>query len=219
MNKKLILTLLALSFGAVAWAQLRITSLNSQGDLTWMHPIYRGAYSIEAASSPTGSWSTISSVFDTNWSKTNPITLRLPITNTQRFYRVGWIKPDATGVWDYQGYDTQGALILTGELSLTATNLLSTNPPVVYAVAGYRNLQYVGPLSNAPGWHMSGYLAGPLRGTVEEQNAFLRLGWPDECSDCGLSLSGAIMQNSYTGACYLNGYITTLLGPFHANRR
>ena len=45
-----------------ASAQLRITSFDSSGELSWTNSIYRGLYGVEAASTPVGPWNLLGTV-------------------------------------------------------------------------------------------------------------------------------------------------------------
>src|SRR6266496_4691543 len=94
----------AVLVGAVAPAQLRITSFTSNGELTWTNAAKVGGYRLEWASSPNGSWNPAT----TNLAQTNRVTVQVPLSNSPALYRVVWMAPDPIGVWDYRGYDSQG---------------------------------------------------------------------------------------------------------------
>jgi hypothetical protein len=158
-------------------------------------------------------------VADVDWAKTNRITLQVPMSNAQAFYRVAWIPPDPVRVWDYRGYDAQGTLVITGRLSIPSMTLLSTNSPVVYGVRGSWNLQYAGPPTNALWWLGPQIGTGGLGGTVEFYTASLRLVWPTNVYDYNLQLSGMLGPNTYTGIWYYWSWGGGSLGPFSAERR
>lgn len=219
MKRVLLLVTAAVLVGVAAWAQLRITSFNSSGELTWTNSISRGFYSVEWASSLAGPWNPLATVADVDWATTNRITLQVSLTNAQALYRVAWILPDPIGVWDYRGYDAQGTLVITGRLSIPSMTLLSTNSPVVYGVRGSWNLQYAGPPTNALWWLGPQIGTGGLGGTVEFYTASLRLVWPTNVYDYNLQLSGMLGPNTYTGIWYYWSWGGGSLGPFSAERR
>ena len=114
MNMKLLLGTAAALGAVAALAQLRITSFDSSGELTWTNPIQRGLYSVESGSTLAGPWSPLVSVVDKDGAKTNRITLQVPLANGPAFYRIGWVPPDPVGAWDYRGYDNEGTLETRG---------------------------------------------------------------------------------------------------------
>ncbi len=184
---------------ALALAQLRITSLNSSGDLTWTNSIYRGLYSVESGGTPSGPWASFGSVLDSDGAKTNRITFPVPLAGVSTFYRVAWMPPDAIGTWDYSGFDNQGTLVITGRLHLSSTTLSTSNSPVVYTLQGTWNLEYAGPTTNALWWLGPQLGTGYFGGTLELHTAFLRLWWPTNGRDNNMWLSGDVWANAYTG--------------------
>ena len=174
---------------AVASAQPRITSFNSGGELAWTNSFARGLYSVETRSVPSGPWNTIGSVVDLDGAKTNRIALQVPLTNASAFFRVAWIPPDPMGEWNYRGYDNQGTLVITGQLSIPAMTLLTSNSPVVYGVEGSWNLQYAGPPTNTLWWLGPQIGTGSFGGSVELHNASLTLSWPTNVRDNNMWLS------------------------------
>ena len=205
--------------GAVAWAQLHITSFNSSGELTWTHPIDRGLYCVESTDSPSGPWNFYTSVVDSDWAKTNRMTAGVHLTNGQGFFRVGWITPNPVGIWNYRGYDFYGMLVVTGAVNITSMFLLSSNPPVVYGVAGSKDFKYVGPPTNALWWLGPQIGTESMDGSVELHTARLRLYWPTNCGDCNVQLIGDIWGNSHTGRWYYWTFGETYAGSFTAERR
>lgn len=219
MRTRLLLVAAAVLVGAAALAQLRITSFNSSGGLTWTNFARVGAYRVEWANSPTGLWNAFSTPTNLNsiWAETNRVTVQLPLSNAPTFYRVAWTPPDPIGVWDYRGYDSQGMLYITGQLALVSTTLLNSNPPI-YGVSGWRDLKYAGSPTN----HVDPiYIGtGELQGRLELVDASLYLFWPLGCADCGMIPSGTLWPNTYTGRWYEQ----TFTGPrpggeFSAERR
>ena len=143
MKVRLALVAVAVLVGAAALAQLRITSLDSSGGLTWTNSLLRGLYGVESANTPAGPWNLLGTVADVDGARTNRIGFQSPLTNVAAFYRVSWIPPDPNGVWVYRGYDRYGELVTTGQLSLVMGSLLVTNT-LVYRVGGSWNLGYAG---------------------------------------------------------------------------
>ena len=182
-----------------ASGQLHVTSFSSCGELAWTNFIYRGLYSVEAGTTPSGPWTSFGSVVDLDWARTNLITFQTPLTNVSRFYRVAWMPPDPIGLWDYRGYDNQGTLVITGRLNLSSAMLLSSDPPVVYGVQGAWNLQYAGPPTNEF-WYLGHQIGtGDLGGTLELHAASLTLRWPTNVHDNNMFLSSDLWSNTYTG--------------------
>jgi hypothetical protein len=219
MRTRLLFVTAAVLVGAAALAQLRITSFNSSGELTWTNFARVGAYRVEWANSPTGLWNAFSTPSDLNsiWAETNRVTVKLPLSNASGFYRVAWTPPDPIGVWDYRGYDAQGTLLITGQLAIVSTTLLTSNPPV-YVVSGWRDLKNAGPPTNQldPTYIGTGELAGRL----ELVYARLDLVWPSGCADCGMIPSGTLWPNTYTGRWYYETFVGPMPGGvFSAERR
>jgi len=101
MTKRLILVTTTVLVWTAAWTQLRIISFNSNGVITWTNSFYRGFYNVESSAAPTGPWTTMATVADLDWAKTNRITFQAPPTNAHGTHRVEWLPPDPIGVWDY----------------------------------------------------------------------------------------------------------------------
>lgn len=218
MKSMLLLVTAAMLVGAVALAQLHITSFDPSGEFTWTNSFPRGFYSVEEAESLSGAWNSVATVADLDWTKTNPITFRVSLTNAQSIYRVKWLAPDPIGVWDYRAYDTQGTLVVTGQLNISSMTLLTSNPPVVYAIRGSRDLQYSVPATNAPWWFGPQVGTGYFYGQLESQNTSLSLSWPTNCVDCGVGLNGPLGPNTYTGQWVYVTWVGPYAGPFTANR-
>jgi len=200
-TRALFATAATLLVGTVAQGQVRITSLNSNGTLVWTNSAFRGAYDVEKANSPIGPWTPLTSVIDTNTARTNPITAQIPLTNSQEYYRVGWTVPDSTGVWDYQAHDTQGTLVVTGQLTITSTTLTSSNDPsdLRYSVLGNYNLQYAGPPTNNLS-HLGPHIGtGNLSGSFQPSGCAMIIQWPQYYVDYNIRLSRDVWANTYTG--------------------
>ena len=198
MKERLVFVTAVALFAGAALAQLRIVSLDSSGVLAWTNSIYRGFYTVESAGSPTDAWQPLATVADLDWAKTNRMVVQVPLSNATGFYRVTWIPPNPTGLWDYWGYE-RGELVITGRLNLGMGNLLTTNP-VAHRVGGSWNLGYVGPPTNAWQkyfWPLVG--TGVLTGTLASDYAHLHLEWPTNCIDCTVTLSGMLGPNNCTG--------------------
>jgi hypothetical protein len=152
------------------------------------------------------------------WVTTNLVTVQVPLTNTPAFYRVAWIPPDPIGVWDYHGYDSQGTLVITGQLNMSSSTVLATDPGV-NRVLGSWNLQYAGPPTNAL-WYLgpqigTGWLGGNL--IVDSADLFMR--WPSNSFDYNIELFGTIWPNIYTGTWVYATIAGGRGGPFSARRR
>lgn len=206
--------------GAAALAQLRITSFNAGGELRWTNSFPRGLYCIEGASSPSGLWTSLATVVDLDPAKTNEITFQLPVTNVQAqaAYRVAWITPNPIGVWDYQGYDKQGGLVITGQLNITSTPVLSTNPPG-YGIQGSWNLQYAGPPTNQLWWLGPQIGTGAISGSLDVGYASLTLWWPENTSDDNIQLYRDLWANTYTGRWIYVTWSGPLGGNFSAQKK
>jgi hypothetical protein len=221
MQRVLLLVTAAVLVGAVAVAQLQITSFNSTGELSWTNSISRGFYNIESASSPAGPWNPLATVADLDWAKTNSITLQASVTNAQAFYRVQWLVPDPIGVWDYRGYYRDGTVVITGQLTVSSMTVLSTNDPAntVHGVRGWWSLQYAGPPTNQV-WHLGPQIGtGSFGGHLDVGYAHLNISWPTNVVDDNIQLIGTLSPNTYTGTWNYYTLEGPRAGPFGAQRR
>ncbi len=208
----------AVLLGAAAFAQLRITSFNSGGQLTFTNFARVGAYRVESRDSVTGLWKPFADLTNLNLilANTNRVTAQVPLSNSPMFYRVAWIPPDPIGVWDYHGYDAQGTLVITGHLNISSTTVLSTNPAnPVYGIHGSWNLQYAGPATNQLGWLGPQIGTGSLGGSLNVGYADMYIWWPTNIIDYNIQLSGTLWPNTYTGTWI---YYPGQAGPFSAVR-
>jgi hypothetical protein len=218
--KILFVTLTVLFLGAGALPQVHISSLDAKGTLSWTSSIPKGFYDIESADLSSGSWNLLSTVADLNPAITNPITAQVALTNAQTFYRVTWLRPEPMGAWDYQGYDSQGKLVITGHLTIASMSLLSSNPPVVYGLQGSWDLQYAGPPTNQLGWLGPQIGTGYMTGTMEVDNAYMNLQWPTNILDNNIELlRTALGPNTYTGVWLYWNWMLPSVGAFSAQRR
>jgi hypothetical protein len=220
MKPKIVLAMAAVLLAVAAWPQVRIASFTSSGALTWTNSAMVGAYSLEWADRPAGPWRAFDILTNLNsiWVTTNWVTVQVPLTNTPAFYRVAWFPPDPIGVWDYRGFDRQGTLVITGQLNISSTTVLATNP-LVNSADGSWNLQYAGPPTNAL-WYLgpqigTGWFVGNL--TVDYADLFMM--WPTNVVDYNIELFGTIWPNTYTGTWVYSGIAVGGVGPFSARRR
>ena len=179
-TRALFVAVATLLVGAVAQGQFRITSLNSNGTLVWTNSIPRAAYAVEEANSPAGPWTSITSVIDPISVTNNNITAQIPLTNSQGYFRIGWTVPNPVGVWDYQARDNQGTLVITGQITIASTTLISTNDPnnPFATVQGAWKLEYAGPPTNELSYLGPQIGTGLLEGTLSAGFASLILRWP-----------------------------------------
>ena len=163
-----------------AWAgDLVITSFPGNGTLTWTNSVSNATYRVEWAGSVTGPWQSFDALTKlTSISATSSVvTVQVPM-----FYRVVWTDaPEPAGEYLYQGYDSFGALVVTGRLSLaTLTNSIigvwsfisASDPPRTSHITGSGPVQFAG-LSGydllvdlSPGADDYFYLRGKLTGNT-----------------------------------------------------
>jgi len=101
---------IALGVAVVACAQMVITSLEKNGNLTWTNSVSNATYRVEWASSVTGPWQKFDALTNLSLlSATSPaVTVKVPM-----LYRVVWLDPPMpVGVWDYWGYDYHGGILV-----------------------------------------------------------------------------------------------------------
>jgi len=216
--KRSILAATAALAAMVGWAQPHFTSLTPQGELTWSNYLYRAFYNVEAAPSPAGPWRLLATVADLDRARTNLIKFQVSVTNAQEFYRVVWMRPNPVGVWEYQAFDNQGVLQVTGRLTVSSMWLASPNAPTTYTLYGSRDLRYAGPETNAPWWLGPQPGTGYFRGTLEVDAATCNLSWPTNCVDCSVGLSGDLGPDVFTGFWRYYGFVAGPIGPFTAVR-
>jgi hypothetical protein len=217
--KRLFALIVAAALGrAVGLAQLRITSFKPTGQLTWTNHIYRAFYSVESAPSPAGPWRPFTTVADLDMARTNLITLQVPVTNAQAFYRVAWLGPDPMGLWDYKGFDPQGLLAVTGVVVISSMTVASSNAPMTYNLFGWRDLRYAGSETNAPWWLGPQPGTGYISGNLQLDALDCGLWWPTNCYDCSVGLFGLLTPNTYTGTWEYVTWVGPQVGAFTATR-
>src|SRR6266536_1064733 len=175
-------------------AEVVITSLNPNGELTWTNSVSSATYRVEWASSASGPWATfdaltnLSSVFATNTS----VTVKLPM-----FYRVVWTDaPPYAGLYDLREYDTNGELVVAGRLCLTGEQGSQ-------AIMGTRDLEKIGTATNILG---DQWVYGPQIGPGTVTGGFAGAGLPDmslelkpEFVDNNVELFGFLVGDRYFG--------------------
>jgi hypothetical protein len=219
MKPRIALTMAAVLLPLAALPQVRFTSFTSSGALTWTNSAIVGAYSLEWADRPAGPWRAFDTLTNLNsiWVTTNWVSVQVPVTNTPAFYRVAWIPPDPIGVWDYRGFDRHGTLVITGQLNMSSSTVLATDPGV-NRVLGSWNLQYAGPPTNEL-WYLGPQIGtGSLGGNLTVDAAYLFMLWPTNVIDYNIELFGTIWPNTYTGTWVYAGISVVAVGHFSARR-
>lgn len=198
MKQTLFISSAALLAGVAVWGQVRIAELTGEGVLAWTNSTFLGIYEVGTAESAAGPWNLLSLVADPDPKLTNRISTRVPLTNDQAFYRVGWQAPEPDGVWELECY-VQGALVVTGQLTLVNQGLIATNP-MSYQVGGHRVTGSVG----APyGWPVEG--TGTVSGVLIPSHGSFRAVWPPTHIGLEVTLDGAMGAALYTGRWYQIG--------------
>lgn len=218
MKRALLVVAALVLAGAAGRAQPRIISLTPNGELTWSNYIYRAFYNVESAPTPAGPWSVIGTVADLNWARTNLLSLQVPATNAQAFYRVAWLRPNPLGVWDFQAFDTQGTLVVTGSLTISSMTQPLPGSPFAYELHGSRDLRYVGPETEVPWWLDVMVGTGYTIGTAQLDSAQCSVSWPTNVYDSNVGLVGDLGPNTYTGTWEYWAWGDTQTGPFTAVR-
>ncbi len=198
-------TLCAL-FGLMASAALAgdfvITEFPGNGTLSWTNSVTNATYRVEWASSVTGPWQSFDALTNlTSISATSAVvTVQVPM-----FYRVVWTDaPEPAGEYVYKGYDSLGALVVTGRLSLaTLTN----------AIIGVWSFAKTDP-AGASG-HIVGN--GPVQfATLSGYNLLVDL---SPAADDYFKLEGKIIGNSYSGSWAWDGFALHETGTFVAEKQ
>jgi len=169
---------------AAAWAgDLAITSLTSDGSLTWTNSVTNATYRVEWTSTAQGPWQRFDAL--TNLSSVTA-TSRLVTVQVPMLYRVVWLDaPQHAGTYQYSGYEGWGGLVITGLITLSA----QTNP-----VTGNWSLRQVGePIGPIGPQIGEGELRGSLSGS--QLAADLNPGWADN----NVFLNGQLTGNTWTG--------------------
>ncbi|HTL59085.1 MAG TPA: hypothetical protein VL361_25655 [Candidatus Limnocylindrales bacterium] len=127
-NLSLLLIALCLTPPAVV-AELNITAFTPNGTLTWTNSDTNANYRVEAATSLAGPWvpmTNLSLIQGPNQQVS--VQVPTPLVQPVWLYRVVWTDaPSAQplGTWVYQGFDPASALVVTGLVSITASNPIS----------------------------------------------------------------------------------------------
>jgi len=116
----------ALLFSAgAAWAELNITVLTTNGTLTWTNSYTNANYRVESATTLAGPWVPVTNLSFVRGSNNVSVQVQTPFSLPLSLYRVVWTDaPPAQplGTWVYDGYDPSGGLVVTGLVSITASN-------------------------------------------------------------------------------------------------
>jgi len=186
-------------------AELLISAFNGNGELTWTNSVSSNAtYRVEWAGSATGPWNKFDALTNLTLlsATSNVVTVKVPT-----FYRLVWVDaPPHAGIWNYSGFDTNGSLVVTGWMSLSA----QTNP-----IKGIFRFDRAG--SGSTAGHLIG--SGAFEGFAT--NNFVGLEETPRVIDGQFRLGGEIDVNLYTGRWVLGptfagGFFE---GTFSAERR
>src|SRR5437660_4759745 len=186
-----------------AWAgDLVITSFPGNATLTWTTSVSNATYRVEWAGSVTGPWQSFDALTKlTSISATSSVvTVQVPM-----FYRVVWTDaPEPAGEYLYKGYDSFGALVVTGRLSLaTLTNSIigvwsfisASDPPRTSHITGTGPVQFAG---------LSGY------------DLLVDL---SPAADDYFQLRGKLRGNAYSGEWQWDGFASFETGTFVAEKQ
>ena len=188
-------------------SELRIDSLNRNGQLTWTNSVSNATYRVEWAGSLDGPWNQFSALtnLDSIVASNTTVTVTVPM-----FYRVVWTDPpipQPVGDWIFNGYDAAGTLVVTGLVSIpigyptnNATWSFAPVPngtntwPLVFCSAGTGSVSL---------WNFSlNLFLGGLNCPVE--GAFY--------------LQGTLLGDDYSGTWFMEGIVLNPLGHFVARR-
>jgi hypothetical protein len=193
-----------LAFPAFA-ADLVITSLTVNGQLTWTNSISNANYRVEWASSAAGPWQSFNALtnLDSIAASNTTMTVSVPM-----FYRVVWTDPPApqpAGIWSFNGYSSSGSLVATGLVTVAGSG----------PATGSWTLGPVPDGTNAPALTCTN---GDIAGDLVDRTLSLHL------LGCGFAegayyLSGTIVGDDYAGTWYSEGIVLTRVGSFRARRQ
>ena len=187
-------------------ADFAITSLSSNGELTWTNSTTNATYRVEWASSIAGPWHQFNSLtnLDSIKATNTAVTVAVPM-----FYRVVWTDPPAPqpiGDWEFKGFWSDGTLIATGLVSMASatsgTWAFTALPSVTNTWLG--GLQCGG---------------GDVVGSPEGGFQFSMFMEGCEFTEGAFFLSGTLLGNTYSGAWYEEGAVAPRIGDFVARRR
>lgn len=208
--KSILALLISGSLGSAGFgADLVITSLTANGQLTWTNTTTNASYRVEWAPSLAGPWQQFHTLtnLDSITATNTTVSVTVPL-----FYRVVWTDappPQPVGHWDFNGYSFAGSLVVTGLISLTNSMSL-TEASGTWVFGAVANGTNTWPL------RCSG---GDARGST----------WRDfRCSmyldGCGFDegvygLEGTLVGNTFSGRWLDEGVVGSPIGTFIARRQ
>jgi len=190
-------------------ADLNITSLTGNGQLTWTNATTNASYRVEWAASLAGPWQQFNALtnLDSIRATSTTVTVTVPM-----FYRVVWTDPPApqpVGDWDFNGYSFAGSLVVTGLISLTNTmSLTETSGTWVFGAVPNGTNTWRLRCSDGEAW---GGTWGNFRFSV----------YLDGCgfAEGVYGLEGTLLGDTYSGTWYDEGIVANPIGTFIARRR
>jgi len=198
-------------------AELNITGLTKDGTLTWTNAYTNVLYQVEAATRLAGPWTPITNLSFTP-GPNNQVSAQIQPPSYFSLYRVVWTDaPPAQplGAWVYQGFDPNGALVVTGLVSITASNPWTGMCVFQPATAAPK---FVHPVGSA------GFVSGVLETPNKLNVPFAPVAfWKDD-----FALSGQMVGDEYWGRwsyteMYLNlnggSWTVPMSGRFSARRQ
>src|SRR6266404_2604466 len=188
-------------------ADLVITSLTANGQLTWTNATTNASYRVEWAGSLAGPWQQFNALtnLDSIRATSTTVTVTVPM-----FYRVVWTDPpppQPVGDWDFKGYSFAGALVVTGRVSLTnSMSLTATSGNWVF-----------GAVPNGTNTWWSRCSEGKASGG----NPWGNFRFSVYLDGCGFAegvyfLDGTLLGDTYSGTWYEEGVVANPVGTFIA---
>jgi len=194
MKKRFLLLFAGLLALTVLVAQVVITSLDREGELTWTNAVSNATYRVEWATSANGPWNRFDALTNLNFiSATNDsVSVHVPVSvQVPMFYRVVWTDaPPYAGTYDYRGYDVDGSLVVTGRLYLTGM-------PGSGLVMGRKELYRVGNSTNPVGPQLG---TGSVVGGFTDSSVRMTIILNPEVYDNNVTLRGRLIGNTYKGS-------------------
>lgn len=186
---------------SVAVAELNITRITPNGTLTWTNSYTNANYQVQSAATLAGPWAPVNNLsFVHGPNQEVSVQLQTPFSLPLALYRVVWTDaPPAqpVGTWAYQGFDGGGSLVVTGLVSITASNPVA-GTATFQSVTGRPNP--VHPVGS--GDFNNGQLATPNQLTLPlPTGAFLQNNF---------QLSGQMVMDEYWGYW---SYVEFLINP------
>jgi hypothetical protein len=190
-------------------AELVITSLTANGQLTWTNAATNASYRVEWAPTLTGPWQQFNTLTNLDSFKAtgSVVTVTVPL-----FYRVVWTDPpppQPAGDWEFNGYSFAGSLVVTGLISLT--NSMSLNEASGSWVFGA--------VPNGTNTWQLRCPDGEARGSVWDDFRFSLF-----LDGCGFAegvfgLEGALLGDTYSGTWFDEGIVANPIGTFIARKK